>query len=137
MQRLFITAVLLLISSVTSAQTVVVVAKDSNIKSLDYQHVANIFLARTNRLPNGEKAQPLELKENPLREYFYQAISGKSPKQLYAYWTTLVFTGKGKPPLAVSNSGELIQKLQNSPGAITYIAAEHVTDDMQVVFTFP
>ena len=135
MQRLFITAVLLLISSVTSAQTVVVVAKDSNIKSLDYQHVANIFLARTNRLPNGEKAQPLELKENPLREYFYQAISGKSPKQLYAYWTTLVFTGKGTPPKEVSTA-EMLQVVASNPNTIGFVDAASVTGDVKVIATF-
>lgn len=112
-------------------------AKNSSIEALDEQYIANIFLARTNRFPNGEKALPLELKDNVLRDLFYQKIAGKSPKQLYSYWTTLVFTGKGKPPKNFQNHAALQSKLLSSPGSITYKPIEHVTDDMKVVYRFP
>lgn len=119
------------------SQTVVVVSKESKIQSLEAQQVANIFLARTRQFPNGEKATPIELKDLSLRNEFYQDIAGKSSKQLHAYWTTLVFTGKGKPPKGFKNSDALQQKLLSQPGMITYLPVEQVTDDMKIVYSFP
>ena len=123
--------------STSYSQVVVVVSKDSEIQILDNQHVANIFLSKTNRYPNGNKAIPIELKNNDIRTRFYQGISGKTNNQLNAYWTTLVFTGKGKPPKTLSGAEKLFMQLLNQPGAITYLLAEQVTDDMRVVYRFP
>jgi len=137
MIKMILTLLFLLCHGIVYGQTVVVVAKDSSISELNSQHVANIFLARTNRFPNGEKAAPIELKNQTAREGFYQQISGKSPRQLNAYWTTLVFTGKGKPPKGYPHSADLLFKLNNQSGAITYIADTQVTDEMKVVYRFP
>ncbi|GLX79056.1 hypothetical protein tinsulaeT_23960 [Thalassotalea insulae] len=133
----FITALLLLLTQYSYGQTVVVVGKNSQIESLTVQLVENIFLARTTRFPNGDKAQPIELKDNVLRDNFYKNISGKSSKQLYAYWTTLVFTGKGKPPRAYSDSKDIQAKLLEQPGSITYLPLSQVTDEMKIVYSFP
>ncbi len=135
--KLFTMMILIFCSQFCQAQTVVVVAKDSPIESLDDQYIANIFLARTSRFPNGEKAQPIELKNNDLRKRFYQDISGKTPRQLNAYWTTLVFTGKGKPPHSYTNAEDLQMKLLAQPGCITYLPLDEVTDNMKIVYRFP
>jgi len=136
--RLFTIAILwLAVISLSHANVVVVVAKHSEIQSLEDKHVANIFLARTSRFPNGEKARPIELKNEALRNDFYLQISGKSSKQLYAYWTTLVFTGKGKPPRSYGDGATLQEKLLSQPGGITYLPLEQVTADMKIVYRFP
>jgi hypothetical protein len=134
----YITFILLFtVSSLVNAQTVVVVSKASKIQTLEAQQVANIFLARTRQFPDGQKATPIELTDLSLRNAFYQGIAGKTLKQLHAYWTTLVFTGKGKPPKGFKNSDALQQKLLSQPGMITYLPAEQVTDDMKIVYSFP
>lgn len=135
--KLLILLLTIMLSPVVCATTVVVVAKSSSIEALDDQYIANIFLARTNRFPNGDKALPIELKNHALRDSFYKEISGKTSKQLYAYWTTLVFTGKGKPPRSYKDNEALNSKLLSSPGSITYMPIEQVTDDMKIVYRFP
>lgn len=123
--------------SIASGKIVVVVSKDSDIEALDNQQVANIFLARTRMFPNGNKAVPIELKNNEIRNRFYNEISGKTASQLNAYWTTLVFTGKGKPPKSLSNSDKLILQLLDQPGAISYVLDNQVNEKMKVVYRFP
>lgn len=132
---------LLLVMSVAGlskawSKTAVVVAKDSLVVALDRQSVSNIFLGRTSRFPNGEKAIPIEVKGNNVREYFYQNISGKTPAQLNSYWTTLVFTGKGKPPKRFSSQDAVLAKLESAPGTITYLPSDEVTDNMKVLYVF-
>ncbi|WP_416305614.1 phosphate ABC transporter substrate-binding protein [Neptunicella sp. SCSIO 80796] len=134
--RPFILLILLLSSIVAHAEVVVVVAKSSSLKNLDPQSIANIFLARTKQFPNGEKATPVEIKRGDMRSGFYQTISGKTPMQLKAYWTTLVFTGKGKPPKGLDNPQEIEKRLLQQPGTIAYLNANDVTDNMKVVYRF-
>ena len=122
----------------TSAQSgvVVVVAKNSTIETLDLNQVANIFLARTNRFPNGEKSIPIEFVYGDLREEFYVNISGKNAKQLMAYWTTLIFTGKGRPPKGYKELEQLMDAFPLKLNYITYLDSTLVTEDMKVVFRF-
>lgn len=121
----------------SSNAIVVVVAKDSNVNNLTEIEVANIFLARTRYYPNGERALPIELKNSSDRNDFYQAIAGKNSKQLMAYWTTLVFTGKGVPPKAFNDFQPLLDNLLSQKSKITYMASNLVTEQMKVVYRFP
>jgi len=126
-----------LLSQVGLCDMVVVVSKDSPVDALENQQIANIFLTRTNRYPNGHKATPIELSHSQIRESFYQQISGKTPTQLMAYWTTLIFSGKGKPPRGFGDIHSLITRLENSPGSISYLSLSQVTDDLKIVYRFP
>lgn len=136
MIRLLISC-LIFISLSAQANMVVVVAKSSSLNKLDNQHIANIFLARTNRYPNGEKALPIELNNLTIRNSFYHTITGKSANQLSAYWTTLVFTGKGTPPKTVNDVNQLIRHIVRNPGSIAYIDSEMLTDELKVIYRFP
>ncbi|MGV6853278.1 MAG: hypothetical protein ACWA5R_14025 [bacterium] len=124
-------------AGIVHAQIVVVVSKDSDISSLDKQDVSNIFLSRTKRFPNGERVYPLETSEEGLRLQFYHGISGRSISQLNAYWASLVFTGKGKPPKEVKDVDKLISELLERPGGIAFIRETQLTDDMRIVYQLP
>lgn len=118
-------------------QMVVVVSKTSAVDALNNKNIANIFLTRTNRYPNGSKAVPIELSGGLLRNDFYQEISGKTPMELTAYWTTLIFSGRGRPPKGYADINSLIDRLETSPTAISYLSLAQVTDNMKVVYQFP
>lgn len=126
----------LIFSPVLFAKLVVVVAKDSAITELDENTVQNIFLSRTNRYPDGNKAKPIELHNNEHRKEFYTLLTGKSPKQLSAYWTTLIFSGKGTPPKKYNELDKLLETINTEVGMITYLDSSSITDDMKVVYTF-
>lgn len=128
---------LCLLSLSGQCEMVVVVSKDSPLQALENQQIANIFLTRTNRYPDGNKATPIELRDSLIRDSFYQKVSGKTPTQLMAYWTTLIFSGKGKPPRGFQNVKSLITRLENSPGSISYLSLSQVTEDLKIVYRFP
>jgi|TARA_R110002050_G_scaffold235567_2_gene371437 ABC-type phosphate transport system substrate-binding protein len=135
--KFILVSLLMLLSTSVLGNVVVVVNKDSLITSLNDVQVANIFLARTNRFPNGEKSKPIELKQGRTRLHFYQNISGKTPKQLTAYWTTLVFSGKGRPPKSFTDYNKFLKTFSLESGAITYLELSQVTENMKIVYTFP
>ena len=117
------------------ADIAIVVGKNSTVNNINEREVNNVFLSKTRFLDNGTRVKPFELNNEIIKEEFYKVIANKSPSQINSYWTTLIFTGKGKPPRKVQEITQLIQVLNDSPNAITYLPQKNVTDSMRVVHT--
>jgi ABC-type phosphate transport system substrate-binding protein len=106
------------------ADVVAVVSAKSAITSLTADQVADIFLGRVSRFPNGLLAVPIDLRDGaPERDRFYARIAGKSPAQVKAYWSKIIFTGRGQPPKAVSSDIDMKKLIAANLTAIGYIDA--------------
>ncbi len=117
------------------ADVVAVVSANSPVASLSKAQVAAIFLGRVVRFPSGGAALPIDLVEGaPERDQFYVMLDGKSPAQLKAYWSKIIFTGRGQPPRAVANGIEMRKVIADNPAAIGYIDAKLVDSSVRVVF---
>ncbi len=133
--RLLVILVALLLGSLswtTQADMVVVVAKNSSIAELTERQIKRIFLSKTRRL-DGSRIQTLELSNVDLKAQFYEKVAGKNLRQLNSYWTTLIFTGKGKPPKNVDKAEALLNELSGNPSAIAYMPVEYLDDRLKVV----
>lgn len=118
-----------------SAQDVVpVVGAKSPIANLDATQVADIFLGKTSRFPDGSIALPVDQgEESPLRDKFYAQFAGKSPAQVKAYWSKIIFTGRGQPPRQAADSTEVKRIVSDNPHAIGYIDARQVDSSVRVL----
>lgn len=99
-RRLSILAALLC-TYLTSARAdvVIIVSAKSPVSSLSRQQVSNIFLGRSHTFPDGTPAIPVDLPNgSDLRDEFSEKVHGIAASQLNAYWSRMVFTGKGNPP---------------------------------------
>ena len=116
------------------ADVVVVVSAKSPVRSLTGNQVLDIFLGRSDRFPNGGPAVPIDQEEGAAaRSEFYSKLAGKSDAQLKAYWSKIIFTGRGQPPTAVANGIEVKRRLAANPKAIGYIDQSLVDDSVKVV----
>lgn len=134
--RAFFIGILLLVSLGARAEFAIVVGKNSPVDQLDKRVVADIFLAKSNRLPNGQRIKTLELDDDTLKAAFYEKISGKSLAQINSYWTTLIFTGKGRPPKTYATRESLLDMLRHDPYTISFLPIEQVNDSLKVVCLF-
>ena len=139
-RRLLVYAVLALALGVDAAadaraeDVVAVVSAKSPITVLNPNQVADIFLGKTTRFPDGTDAVPIDQNEDsPARERFYTAFTGKSPAQVKAYWSKIIFTGRGQPPRQVSNSTEARKAVAANPNAIAYIDTSLVDNSVRVL----
>jgi ABC-type phosphate transport system substrate-binding protein len=109
--------------AVARAEDVVpVVSAKSPITALNSAQVADIFLGKTNRFPDGSPAVPIDLAEDaPERERFYAQYTGKSPAQVKAHWSKIIFTGRGQPPRQAATGREMRKLVAENPNAIGYI----------------
>jgi ABC-type phosphate transport system substrate-binding protein len=105
-----------------AAELVVIVSAKSPVSALRPEQVADIFLAQTGRFPDGAPAVALDLPVgSPLRNEFYNTVAAKSPAMMKAYWTKMVFTGRGQPPRELAGSAAVRKMVAENPAMIGYI----------------
>ena len=116
------------------ADVVAVVSVRSPIDVLSASQVVDIFLGKARNFPDGTPAVPIDQAENSTaRDEFYLRV-GKSAAQIKAYWSKIIFTGRGQPPPTVSNDIEMKKRIVNNPAAIGYIDRSLVDGTVKVLF---
>jgi len=116
------------------ADVVAVVSVKSPITALSKSQVTDIFLGKSNRFPDGTQAVPIDQIENAkVHDEFYASFADRTAAQIKAYWSRIIFTGRGQPPRAVPNSGELKQILAHDPRAIGYMERSALDDSVKVL----
>jgi ABC-type phosphate transport system substrate-binding protein len=106
----------------SAADFVVIVSAKSATTTLRAEQVAAIFLSQTGRFPGGEEAIALDLPVgSPLRDEFYNKVAARTPALMKAYWTKMVFTGRGQPPRELPNSAAVRKMVAENPAMIAYI----------------
>ncbi len=132
---LIIGLALCLVAEVAHADSVAVVSARSPIASLSRDQVTDIFLGKLSHYPDGILAVPIDQEEgSPTRDDFYRRLADKTPAQLKAYWSKIIFTGRGRPPDTVANGIEVKRRLAANPAAIGYIDSTLVDASVRVLF---
>lgn len=123
-----------LFSGVAQAGLVVIV-NPAGPDALSKSQVSKLYLGKSKKLPNGTKVKVLENANGSAeRQAFHAAVTGKSESQLQAYWSRLVFTGKGKPPKALGSASLIKSQVAANSAAIGYIDEADVDGSVKVAF---
>lgn len=121
----------------SSFAEVAVIVHPSNSNTLSIQDIQFIYLGKKKSFPNGDEAVPVSLIESASTTVeFNDKVLKKSSSQLRAYWSKLVFTGKGSPPKAVEADAELVNLVASNPNLIGYVDSASISGDVKVVGKF-
>lgn len=118
------TALLLMAAchAASAGELAVIVSSKSPVSSLRADQVADIFLGQVAVLPGGVEVVALDQRiGSPERDEFYTKVASKTPPLVKAYWTKMIFTGRGQPPREVANSAAMRKLVADNPGLIGYI----------------
>jgi hypothetical protein len=78
--------------------------------------------------------QPIDLADDAAnRASFYRIVCGKSPAQLRAYWSKLIFTGSGQPPREVADAAAMKRLVAAGATAIGYIDRSQLDPTVKAV----
>ncbi|QTH64281.1 phosphate ABC transporter substrate-binding protein [Psychrosphaera ytuae] len=131
MKKLTMTLSLLL--SFSAFADVAVIVHPSNNSTLDEKAIARIFTGKMKTFPDGSQIIPVNLAAgNAVTQEFNTKALNRSESQLKAYWSKLVFTGKGTPPQEVGSAEEAIKLVASNPNTISFVDASKVTGDVKV-----
>lgn len=134
----FFIAVTTLSATAGAADMVVIVSAKSPVSVLRVEQVAAIFLGQTARFPDGSEAVPLDQRVgSPLRDTFYSRVTGKTPALLKAYWSKMVFTGRGQPPVEAIDDAAVRHQVAENPELIGYINRSALNDSVRSVLVMP
>ena len=129
-------AALALSVQAASAEVVLIVSARNPCGTLSAAQVSDIFLGNSTSFPAGAAATPVDQTDgSPLRDEFYRKALGKSPAQVKAYWSKVIFTGKGRPPREAGDSAAVRKQVADSGSAIGYVERSAVDASVKVVFS--
>jgi ABC-type phosphate transport system substrate-binding protein len=140
MRKMFKTAAVvsaLMMSAIAQADVAVIVHldNDANISQKDAQR---IYLGKSKKFPDGLEALPINLpKGSPTVDSFNSTFLERNTSQVTAYWSKLVFTGKGTPPREIDSVADMIQLVSTNRNAIGYVDEKDLVGDVKVLFTIP
>lgn len=119
----------------TAADTlVVVVSAESPLTEMSNNHLVDIYLGRATRFSDGRQAIPLDQENgSPRRDRFYAEFLGRSPADVKAHWSKLIFTGRGRPPQKLSGDEAVRQRVAEDSSAIGYIDISAVDASVRVL----
>ncbi len=100
-----------------------IVMKDGRVAAtLTKAEVSAIFLKKKLRLDNGVKVVPVDLPlSSPVRKAFSEAVHGRSPDAVGAFWNRQLFSGQAVPPQTFLSSDEVLAHVLAHAEAIAYV----------------
>lgn len=117
-----------------AVEVVVVVSAVSPVTEISRHYLADIYLGRTSRFPDGEPVEPIDQEPgSQVRTAFYANYLGRSPAQVKAHWSKLIFTGRGTPPPHAHTSRAVKELIAGNPRAIGYLERSRVDATVRVV----
>ena len=136
--KTFCGILLVLLSAGSWADIKVIVHTSVSDNSITADHLSAIFLGKNKALPSGAKITPVDQAEtSDNRNAFYSNVVQKDRAQMKAYWSRLIFTGKGTPPKAVYGDDEVIGLVKSNPDFIGYVSGSANTAGTKVIFSLP
>lgn len=130
-------ALLVFALSFTVQAEIAVIVNPANANAVTADELNRLFLGRSSSFADGSKAMPLNLAEGQAgRDEFDSKVLNRSSAQLKAYWSKLVFTGKGTPPKELTDDAAVKAAVAADATAIGYISSGSVDDSVKVVATF-
>jgi len=133
----FLLCASVLLFSFSSVAGVTVIVNTTNTAAIDEGDISRIFLGKVKQFSSGDKITIVNLKYNQAtRNEFEKKVLNKSASQVKAYWSKLMFSGKGKPPKELASDKEILAFIAANPGSIGYVAEASVDGSVKVVKTF-
>jgi ABC-type phosphate transport system substrate-binding protein len=131
----FLLGIALLLACVPSrADVVVVVSAQNPLASLDTDQVSALFLGKTSTPSDGPPLEPVNQAEgSAMRDEFQTRFLGKTAAQVRSYWSKVIFSGKGRPPVEVPEDGAVRRYIATHPNAVGYLDRSQVDKGLRII----
>lgn len=136
--RIAVCALLLtpLAPATAAGELVVIVSAKNPVGALRPEQVADIFLGQLANFPGGAEAVALDQRIGSAeRDEFYSKVASKTRPLVKAYWTKMIFTGRGQPPKEVADSAAIRKMVADNPSLIGYIDKSALDPSVKAVLT--
>ena len=124
--------------TVHAGEIMIIVSAANQTGALRQDQVADIFLGQIGYFPDGRDVIALDQSiGSAIRDEFYVKVAAKSPPLLKAYWTKMIFTGRGQPPRELPDSVAVRKLVAANPNLIGYIDRAAFDSSVKAVLLVP
>jgi hypothetical protein len=101
----------------------IVVNRDTEVKSVSREFLANAFLRNVRDWDGGQRILPVDLLPSvSTREDFSRRILLRSVAAVRSYWQQRIFSGRGVPPPELESDAAVIRYVVGNRGAVGYVS---------------
>lgn len=126
------------LTSPASAEILIVTNAKNPLATIALDDVRKIYLGKTRTFPDNMSAVPVDQdSSNHAYAEFLTKVIGKSEKEMKAYWSVRIFTGRGTPPSRLESDNDVINWLRKNPEGIGYINASAANESVKVLLRIP
>lgn len=115
------------------ADVAVIAHKDVRADTVARSQLFDFYAGDLKFWADGTPIIVLDLKpKTKVKKTFYKYL-GKSSARMKSIWLKRMLSGEGDPPQAFKSEEELLQKVIGTPGAVGFVAAEKVNEQVKVL----
>lgn len=141
MKTILLAAAMVCATGMTAAAeaALAIIAHPSNpMSGITADDAERIFLGKTGEMANGRRATPVDQSVGSAsRAKFLMKVLHKSEDELAAYWSKLMFSGKGQPPRDLGDDAAVKAFVATNPDAIGYVDGKFVDGSVKVLLIIP
>lgn len=114
-----------------------VVIGHPGLSTIDRVSLQRIYTGKVVEM-NGARVFPVDLRPGDrLRQRFLELYLGQDEDKYIGYWTVRRYVGKGMPPRELDSQEAVIQYVNQTPGAISYVDETNLQAGSNVLSTPP
>jgi hypothetical protein len=92
--------------------------------AIDRSFLAQAFLKKVRKWPDGETIQPVDLvPSSTVRRQYSVEVLGRSVEAVKIYWQQMIFSGRDLPPAELLSDDDVVTYVVRKPGAVGYVSA--------------
>lgn len=135
LRRSYVAVGFLALAAVAAFAADVKIVANPSVKfsSISTAELRQIFLLQRNTLKDGSSVEPVLGKKRVTTDAFMKKYLNRDSEEVHTYYQGLVFTGKGSMPKQLNSDAEIVAYVARTKGAIGYVSADAVTDQVKVL----
>ena len=111
-----------------------VIVHAENPSTLSRDFLADIYLKRVTRWPDGEDVHPVDQRpSSAVRQHFSDSILKRSVAAMKRYWQQRIFSGRELPPPELDSDEAVVSYVVGHRGAVGYVSGGAKLDRAKAV----
>ncbi len=113
----------------------IIVNKSVTDDNFDQNILSDIYTLNKQYWQDGSKVVVVDKKgEDQIKLEFYKRLN-LSISKLQKIWIRKQFSGKGQAPKTFKTQREIVNSIENTPGAIGYVHSDSISNNVRVIAT--
>ncbi len=103
------------------------------VDSLDRQSLLELYSLEENKWSDGSLVVLVDQKAKSDSKHIFYKYLGREHREMKKIWMRMILSGEGRTPMTARSMEDVIRKVSETPGAIGYVEASLVTDEVKVL----